>query len=123
MARYEVASPLGYYGATATSSTPILHAKGEIIEMRDDAPCSLYWLPRDAAAESAIAREQERQLQKRGGLTGWSAWGGCLPHGTGGVRERTDGGPPVENWPPPVEGEQQQARTWPPKSRLARHNR
>jgi hypothetical protein len=104
MAKYRVAGPIGYFGPTATSSTPMLHPRDSVIQMPDDGPCSLYWLPLDAAAEAAIARQQANDLQKRGGRTEWSAWGGCMPHGVGGVAELTDGGPPSENWPPPNDG-------------------
>ena len=102
MARYRVAGPIGYFGPTATSSTPMLHERGSIIVMADDGACSLYWIPLDASAQAAIARQQQYELQKRGGHTGWSAWGGCLPHGVGAGAEKTDGGPPVQNWPPPT---------------------
>jgi hypothetical protein len=100
MARYQLTKP--YFGPTATSSTPIHYPRDAIIDMPDDAPANLYWLPLDGAAEAAIAAEQARQAELRKGWTNpqnWGAWGGCLPHGTGGVAERTDGGPPVENWP------------------------
>jgi hypothetical protein len=103
MARYKVASPLGYFGPTGPNSSPSLHPQNSIIELADDAPCSLYWIALDAAAAAAIAREQARQAGLRQNWTkpeNWSAWGGCLPHGTGAVAERTDGGPPTENWPP-----------------------
>jgi hypothetical protein len=125
MARYQVAGPIGYFGPTATSSTPTLHPAGEIITMADDFAPSLYWLPIDAAANAATAREQARQFRKRGGDTNSSAWGNCLPHGIGATAETTDGGPPLENWPPTQEQQTQQAqRSWPlGRSRLARHNR
>jgi hypothetical protein len=99
MAKYRIAGPIGYFGPAAG---PTLHPAGSIIEIADDAPCSLYWIALDDPAKAAIAREQQRQQQLRGsGRTGWSAWGGCLPHGVGGMpQERTDGGPPTENWPP-----------------------
>jgi hypothetical protein len=57
----------------------------------------------DAAASARIAQEQARQVAVRKGWTNpenWSAAGNCMPHGIGGVPERTDGGPPAENWPP-----------------------
>ena len=96
MARYQLTK--SYFGPTATSSTPSLHPQNSIIEQADDAPCSLYWLPLDAAAEAAIAREQQAQLQKRGGPF-WSMIGDTpLPHGVGGTSERVGGPPP--NWPP-----------------------
>jgi hypothetical protein len=103
VAQYEIVREPGYFGWTSRSSAPMLYPPGSVIEMPDGAgaPCSLYWKPLDDAARSAIAVEQQRQLALRGGLTGWSAWGGCLPHGVGGTAETTDGGPPAENWPPP----------------------
>src|SRR5262245_43720049 len=105
MARYQVESPLGYFGPTATSSTPSLHPRGSIIDMPDAAAASLYWNALDPSAAGQSAAEQARQAEVRRGWTNpdyWSAWGGCMPHGVGGVAERTDGGPPTQNWPPPT---------------------
>jgi hypothetical protein len=114
LARYQVTG-LGYFGPTANSAAPMLHPPGSIIEMADDGPCSLYWLPIDEAANAAIARQQQLELRKRGGNTNWSVWGSCMPHG--------DGTPPAENWPPPDQQQPVTSRSWPPRSRIARHNR
>ena len=103
MARYKIAGPIGYFGPTAASSAHLMHPQNSVIELADDAPCSLYWIPIDDAAKAAIAREQARHAGLRKNWTkpeNWSAFGNCLPHGIGGApQERTDGGPP-ENWPP-----------------------
>ena len=124
MALYKVMSQ-AYFGPVRNCAMHSLHPLGSIIEMADDARPSLYWLPLDAEAEAAIKAEQERQAQIRGGTApDWSAWGGCLPHGVGGVSGRTDGGPPIENWPPPGHPTPAPTRSWPlGRSRLAKHNR
>jgi hypothetical protein len=79
MAKYRIAGPIGYFGPTAASSAHLLHPQNSIIELADDAPCSLYWIALDDPAKAAIAREQERQQKLRGGWTGWSAWGAVCP--------------------------------------------
>ncbi len=99
MAKYEIVRAPGYFGPTMSApTTSLFYPPGSVIEMADDV-CSLFWKPLDDAARSAIAAEQQRQLDLRGGSTGWSPWGGCLPHGVGGTLE-TAGGAPL-NWPPP----------------------
>jgi hypothetical protein len=89
-------------------------AADEVFTMADDAPASLDWIALDVAAEAAIAAEQERYSQMRGGSTLFSPWG-CALAG--------DSQPPAENWPPPNQRQPVTSRSWPPRSRLARHNR
>jgi hypothetical protein len=117
VARYQLTRP--YFGPTATSAAHTMHPTGEIIEMPDTAQASLYWLALDVAAEQAIAAEQQRQVNLRKGWSdpaSWSAWLPCMPH--------LDGPPPLQNWPVSAEPQQQgTSRSWPPRSRLARHNR